>query len=208
MQFANYADFRDKFQMMFDGDDISTSDISGDILDLIIGHGEQRIYRDCRSSTQDVPFSVATVSNQAPLPTDFLEMRGSIYVGNKPTSKYTPLESIQNMINVGTSSRTASPLRYGFTGDNMIFYPVQGDGVIVTGQYYKRYPDISTGLHAFFTRHPDLFMYAALSESAPFLGEMTRGPMWDAKYTSLALSVNEQERRRVTRGSKPQTRIA
>lgn len=207
MQFANYASFRDAFQMMFDGDDISTSDISGNILDLIIGHGEQRIYRDCRSSTQDVPFSVATLSNKAALPTDFLEMRGSIYVGNKPTSKYTPLESLQNMINGGTA-RTASPLRYGFTGDNMIFFPIQGDGIIVTGQYYKRFPDISSGLHDFFDRHPDLFMYAALSEAAPFLGEATRGPQWDAKYTSLALAVNEQERRRITRGSKPQTRIA
>lgn len=208
MQYANYSAFRDAFLTMLDGDDISTSDISGNVLDLIIGHGEQRIYRDCRSSTQDVPFSVATISNKAPLPANFLEMRGSIYVGSKPTSKYTPLESIQNMINVGTNSATASPLRYSFTGDNMIFYPIQPDATVVTGQYYKRYNDISTGLHDFFTRHPDLFMYAALSEAAPFLGEMTRGPQWDAKYSSLALAVNEQERRRVTRGSKPQTRIA
>ena len=209
MFFANYAAFRDSFQQMFDGDDISTSDISGNILDLIIGLGEQRIYRDVRSSTQDVAFSVPVASNKAPLPADFLEMRGSIYVGNKPVSTYSPWEVVTNLINSGnTNTASASPLRCSFQSDSMIFYPVQGDGVIVTGQYYKRFPDISTGLHAMFNRHPDLFMYASLAESHLVLGEMTRGPEWESKYGGLATSANEQERRRVTRGSKLQTRIA
>lgn len=89
----------------------------------------------------------------------------------------------------------------------MVFYPTQPTGVIITGTYYKRFPDISTALNALFTRHPDLFMYAALSESAPFLGEMTRMPVWEKKYTDLVQQVNEFERRRYSRGSKLQTRI-
>jgi hypothetical protein len=90
----------------------------------------------------------------------------------------------------------------------MQFYPLQADGTVITGTYIKRFADISTGLNALFTRHSDLFLYAALAESAPFLGELTRLPIWEQKYASLAQAVNEEERRRVTRGSKLQTRVA
>ena len=207
MQFASYQDFRDQFQILLDGDDISTSDISGNVLDLIIAHGEQRIYRDCRSSTQDVPFSVAVTNNKAPLPADFLEMRGSIYVGTKAVTTYSPWEVVTNLINTGASTSSA-PLRCSFQSDSMIFFPIQANGVVVTGQYFKRFPDISLGLNDMFTRHPDLFMYAALAEAAIPLGENTRGPGWEAKYSGLAMAANEQERRRVTRGSKLQTRVA
>ena len=59
-----------------------------------------------------------------------------------------------------------------------------------------------------FCTNPDLFLYAALSESGTFLGESTRGPLWETKYTQLLAAANEQERRRYTRGGKLQTRIA
>ena len=99
-------------------------------------------------------------------------------------------------------------LRYSNQGDSLIFYPVQVDGTSVVGQYYKKFPDISTALNAFFNRHPDLFLYASLAESAPFLGEMDRLPIWEGKYQELAKAVNEEERRRQTRGSKLVSRVA
>jgi hypothetical protein len=89
----------------------------------------------------------------------------------------------------------------------MIFYPSVPDATTITGQYYKRFADISTGLNAFFTRHPDVFLYASLSESSKFLGEKELGPVWDASYTSLADAARLQELRRYTRGGKLATRV-
>ena len=209
MLFSNYADFRDKFQVMLDGDDISTSDISGNVLDLIISSGEQRIYRDLRSTAQETVLTVTTTNNLAPVPADFLELRGSPYIGiGKATCSYMPPQQVQDRLNLHGSSTTRAPIYYTFQGDNLLFYPMQSDGTVVTGTYYKRFPDIKSGLNALFTRHPDVFLYAALSESAPFLGEMTRLPIWEQKYVSLLEAANEQERRRMTRGSKLQTRVA
>lgn len=206
MNFSSYADFRSKVQIMLDGDDISTSDLSTVTLDLCIGSGEQRIYRNVRSSTQDAALSIAVTSNVATLPADFLELRGVPYVAGNIGATYVPPEVMTNLIN-GAPRAATSPVRYTFQGDTLIFYPTQ-DGVTVTGQYYKRFSDISTGLNALFNRHSDLFLYAALAESGPFVGEQTRGPQWEQKYTQLVAEVNEQERRRVTRGSKLQTRVA
>ena len=85
--------------------------------------------------------------------------------------------------------------------------PAQTSGTVL-GRYVKRLPDLSTGLNAFFQRHPDLFMYAALAESAPYIGEQSRLEEWKQRYLTIASSVNETERRRGSRGSKLQTRVA
>lgn len=208
MQFSSYADFRTKFQIMFDGDDISASDISGDVLDLIISAGEQRIYRELRSSTQEASLSITTTNNLAPLPSDFLEMKGAPYLGNnKATANFMPWQQLQDRIQLTQATFTQSPYWYSFQSDQMLFYPLQPDGTVVIGTYYMRFADISTGLNALFTRHPDVFLYASLAECAPFLGEMTRLPIWEKKYTDLIEAANEQERRRITRGSKLQTRV-
>lgn len=205
MLFSNYADYRNRVQSLLDGDDISASDLSVPVLDTMIGAGEIRVYRDIRSSTQDTQLSITSVSNSAPLPADYLELKGAPYTPKFKTAKYEPWEVVQNYIQTGCTM-SGNLTFYTFEGDNLIFYPPT-DGVI-TGRYYKRFADISTGLNALFTRHPDLFIYAALSESAPFLGETTRLPMWEGKYSQLAAAANEQERRRVTRGSKLATRVA
>ena len=206
MNFSNYADFRNKVQTLIDGDDISTSDLSVDVLDLLIGQGEQRIYRDIRSSTQEAALSLTATSNACTLPTDFLELI-NIYVSGFQSATYVPLEAMQTLVQQSTTT-SARSLRYSQIGDTLVFFPKLPDGTVVSGTYYKRFTDISGGLNAFFNRHPDLFVYASLSESAPFLGETARLPIWKQTYTELAYAVNEQERRRKTRGSKLATRVA
>lgn len=206
MIFTNYADFRNDVHTLLDGDDISTSDLSVSVLDLIISAGEQRIYRELRSSTQDTALSLTITANVATLPSDFLELRGSPYVAGFIPTVYMPWEQLQALIQ--TSAAQSHAIYYTFQNDTMIFSPIQATGVQVTGRYYKRFADISTGLNAFFTRHPDLFIYAALAESGTFMGEMSRLSAWETKYVSLVSAANEQERRRVTRGSKLQTRVA
>jgi hypothetical protein len=205
VQFNSYQDFRNRVQSLLDGDDISESDLSVPILDTIIGAGEIRVYRDIRSSTQDTALVITATNNVAPLPADYLELRGAPYTVKFKAATYEPWEVVQNYIQTGCTM-SGQVTFYTFEGDTMIFYPPQSG--TITGRYYKRFADISTGLNALFTRHPDLFIYAALSESAPFLGELTRLPIWQQKYSELAQSANEQERRRVTRGSKLATKVA
>jgi len=203
--FNNYAAFRTAVLQIIDGDDISQSSISAAILDLIIGAGEQRVYRDVRSSIQDVSLTLTVaVDGTAALPADCLELK-SVYFATFPALTYAPYESIQTLIQLGATSGPAR--RYTLQGDTLMFYPSQAAGSTVLGRYVKRFADISTALNAFFNRYPDLFMYSALAESGPYIGEQSRLPEWKERYLTIAQAVNEAERRRFTRGSKLQTRI-
>lgn len=206
MQFSNYADFRNKVQVLLDGDDVSASDISVSALDLIIASGERRIYRNLRSTTQDAALSLTSTSNAAALPADFIELRNVRIAGFK-SAVFAPYEALESMIQVSTTT-SASSAWYSFEGDSLVFFPKLPNGTAITGRYFKKFADISTALNALFTRHPDIFLYAALAESAPFLGESDRLQIWEGKYTDLVTAANEEERRRATRGSKLSTRVA
>lgn len=209
MNFANYADFRTKVQQLIDGDDVSQSSLSVSILDLLIATGERDLYRSVRSSTQEAALSITVTNNAAPLPADFLELKGSPYIGNgRATARFLPAQQLQDGINLNTNTLTSGPIYYSFRSDTMIFYPPQATGIVITGTYYKKFADISGGtLNALFVRHPDLFLYAALAKSAPYVGEIQRLPVWQQEYSSIMSDVNEEERRRITRGSKLQTRV-
>ncbi len=205
MNFATYNAFRTAVLQIIDGDDVSQSSISVPMLDLMISAGEARLYRDVRSTTQDTALSVDVGSDgTAALPADCIEVK-SVYFPGFPALTYSPYEALQTLIQTGSTTGPAK--RYTIQGDTLIFYPGQTSGTVL-GRYIKRLPDISTALNAFFNRHPDLFMYAALAESAPYIGEQSRLEEWKQRYLTLASSVNESERRRGSRGSKLQTRVA
>lgn len=214
MNFANYAAFRQAVQQIIDGDDISQSSISTSILDLIISTGEQRVYRDVRSSLQDTALSVTATANKAPLPTDCIELKSLFFAGFPPLD-FMPYQMIQLKIQLQqapdfTSTLLGSSQTYSLEGENIIFWPAVTDGSVCNGRYIKRFPDITTsGLtgNTFFARFPDLWMYAALSESGPYIGERERLPEWKERYATIAMAANEFEKRRARAGSKLQMRI-
>ena len=209
MQYPSYPAFRTAFLTMMDGDDVSQSSIATSTLDQIIAAGEQRIYRDIRSSVQDVALTLTVTGNAAPLPADLLELK-SVYFPTFAAVIYAPYEAVQSMIQLGGNQSTQHPCYYAQQGESLIFFPAQADGTVISGRYIKRFPDISTGLtgNLFFARYPDVFLYAALAESGPFIGEQSRLPEWKERYLTLAQAANEFERRRTTRGSKLATRRA
>ena len=216
MLFGSYADFRNRLHQLMDGDDVSTSSISTNIIDLIVSMGEQRVYRDVRSSLQDASLAVSVTANTATLPSDCIELKNLHFSGNR-SLKYAPYEDLeqriqlQNSISGGSLSGQLDTVWYSLEGDGVIFWPTVTDGTIINGRYVKRFPDIATNDitgNTFFARFPDLWLYAALAESGPYLGERDRLPIWETKYTQLANAANLFESRRKYQGSKLQTRVS
>lgn len=213
MNFSNYAAFRQAVQQIIDGDDISQSTISVTILDLIISTGEQRVYRDVRSSTQDTLFSGTSLSNVIALPADCIEIK-SLYPPGFPTLDYMPYQQVASKIQLNQAAwngiTQGQAQVYSLEGENIIFWPTLTDGTLINGRYIKRFPDIAvSGLtgNTFFARFPDLWMYAALSESGPYVGEKDRLPEWKERYAQIATAANEFEKRRARAGSKLTTRV-
>ena len=112
---------------------------------------------------------------------------------------YVSEEGLLRNLKVGGSG---SARQYTQQGTNLTFFPSLSDGTVVAGRYYKKQPDIVNSLNAAFNRYPYLWLYAALAEASPFLGEDSRLAMWKAQYKARVLSANRNERDRSAHGSR------
>lgn len=202
MQFANYTEYRAAVLRMIDGDD-SGGSIKSDTLDLLIALGESRVYMGdeavsgLRASDMEAALSLAITANEATLPTDCLALSRVQFSGEKPLD-YLPEDDLLRRLDAGGGG---SARFYTQQGRKLVFYP-SASGT-VAGRYYKRPADLKTGgLHATFNRYPECFLFGALAESAPFIGEDERLPMWKALFGSWMRRAAANEQHGVAAGSR------
>jgi len=191
--FANYAAFRVAVQWLIEGDEL-TDTFSVNTLDLIIGMGEARVYRELRASSLEAALSVVVSGNVAALPSDLLELKEVYFDATRPL-EIVPLDRLRKLQN----SSAGQVIYAAQDGDTLTFWP-PATGTLL-GKYYKKPAALSTALSTTFTRYPEVFIYAALVESAPFLGQDSRMQLWEAKYGQCLADAKHNELMRVYGGS-------
>lgn len=206
--YATYNDFRGAVLLMIDGDEVA-SDIQPQTIDLMISLGEGLVYTGSesdrlgplRASSMEAPLAAVVASNAAAIPADCLELSAVWFDPAKPLD-VVPEEDVRRSLSVG-----GAPVRKcAQAGDSIIFAPTASDGATLRGRYYAKPAALSTALNSTFTRYPDLFLYAALYASAPFLGFDRRIPVWQTYYRGLLAQANQQERMRAYGGSRLRVR--
>lgn len=205
MAFSTYNEFRVAFQLLLDGDEVAGS-ILPETLDLMISLGEAMVhYGDpdgrvgpLRASSMEASLSVAVAANAVALPADCMELVTVYFDGEKP------LDVVQEQdLRDRLKWMTGGPVRKcAQAGDSLIFSPTAADGTTLLGRYYAKPEPLAEGLHVTFNRYPELYLYAALSCAAPFLGDDARIPVWQGFYRSLLSACNMQERLRAYNGSR------
>ncbi len=202
MQFSNYSDFRTAVLKMIDGDDVGSGSISASTLDLLIALGESRVYHGdesvsgLRCADMEAALSLTVTANAATLPTDCLELSRVQFAGEKPLD-YMSENEVLTRLDAGGGSTAR---HYTQQGRSLTFYPTATG--TVGGRYYKRPADIAGGLHATFNRYPECFLFGALAEAAPFLGEDSRLPMWKQLWAGWMVSAQRTERLQASSGSR------
>jgi hypothetical protein len=204
MIFADYNAFRADVQRLIEGDDV-TGTFSANTLDLLIGLGEARVHHGdamtpgLRASTMVAPLSLTVTANAADLPADLLELK-ELYFSGKPPLDIIPLDRLRALEADGSNS--GADTRYAAQdGDTLRFWPTASGTVL--GSYYAAPEALETVAWAdatTFARYPQLYIFAALIESAPFLGFNAKMAVWEAKFRSLADGANHSERMRVYGG--------
>jgi hypothetical protein len=202
MQFANYTDYRVAVLKFIDGDDANSGALDQDTLDLLIALGESRVYQGdtgvagLRVSDMEQPLSLAITSNAATLPADCLALKRVQFAGEKPLD-YMSEDQLERYLTVGGGGPSR---HYTQKGRTLIFYPTATG--TVGGRYYAKPADISAGLHATFNRYPEVYLFGALAEAAPFIGEDSRIPMWKAMWSGWMESAARNERLLAPDGSR------
>ena len=190
---TSYSGLLMELMRLIDGDDVSASSIPASTLSTIIGLGERRIYRKLLSQYNEKAWGLSVSGNAVTLPADF---QGSsiVHFGKKPLEPV----SEEYLLEHNAASPAGTPLLFAQAGNTLIFAPMVAEGTTLQGRYYCALPALDAAtlpLNALFMANQDLFLYAALCESAPFFAQDARIPLWDAKYTDILAEINNSHQR-------------
>lgn len=131
----------------------------------------------------------------AALPADYTSMRSVSVPYGSGVRVIPPLTSPDQVQAVQTGQPT------GYWIDGATLRVVGGSGTdAYTLSYYAKVPPLSAGPNWLIAEAPDLYLYAALLESAPVLQDDQRIQTWSAGYTA-ALEAFANEDARAQRGA-------
>ena len=174
-------------------------------LDTFIDLAEARHARDLRvREMESVDTSITTVAGTQSydLPTGYLEMRYVTWQSNPYTflAYMTPPDFFR-VYNAGEGS--GSPSYYTIVGSK-IYLGKQPDAAnVLELGFFKRPTALSSSntTNDILTYFPDLYLYASLAESEPFLMNDERLPVWAGLYKEGINSANNSASQGRTSGS-------
>ena len=174
---------------------VKRSDLSSHLADFIT-LGEARIAREIKAQVmeQRTTASLSTSSSYVNLPSDFLEHR-SLWISANPKKKLEYL-SPEAFFERYTTDQTGKPEAFTIIGDEVRFGPSPDSDYTVELWYFKKPAALSSALNSLFTNNPDLYLYAALTATQPFLKDDKRIEVWEALYKQIRDQVNISEERK------------
>jgi hypothetical protein len=173
---------------------LNRDDLTSYIPDFI-ALAEARHGRDLRLRImENVATATATSgTNYLALPTNFLEFR---YVALNTTPKIvlrymSPFELTRNY--GGTTS--GEPIYHTVIGERLYFGPTPNSNYSIEWAYYSKPTALSDSntSNAILTNHPELYLYASLLESAPFLMQDERLGTWAELYKEAVRVANTSD---------------
>lgn len=170
---------------------VHRSDLTTLIPDFIM-MGEKRIFREVRCRVMESTLSGTTASGVIAVPSDYLGLKVA-YITGSPYKKLTAASVNQMYDQYPLRSGSGTPQKIAREASNFIFGPFPSDGLNLGGVYYSKPTSIQSSANALFIDNPDLYLMAALCESAPYT-KSDNLPTWEAKFQSIVDSLNEESR--------------
>lgn len=160
------------------------SDLTAKIPDFI-SLAERVINRRLNIFPREVeqPLTAPTIGRTVALPSDFGQPIGLYMTDLAPREELTQLTAAQ--LNVDLVNRLR-PLYWAIDGVNIAFESPSDQAYPMVLRYQQNVI-LSTlaPSHPTFVRYPDLYLYGALSNAAPYVRDDARWPTWDGKFKEL-----------------------
>ena len=148
---------------------------------------ETRIFRDLRSKDMETAFSTAIASGTIATPAKYIDLKFA-YVDRTPIQWLDRKTAKWIYTNYPTRSSTSLPKFIGRDASTFVFGPYPDSTYTITGVYYKDIGPLSSSAHTVFTNNPDLYLFGALQEAAPFMRNDARVMLWEAKYKGALIA--------------------
>ena len=160
-------------------------------LENIILLGEKKIFRKVRAPEMETSFSDSIASGTTAVPTGFLSWKW-VAISGSPQRYLQVRTAAWVMENYPLRGSDAKPFFIARDGANFIYGPYADGSYTVVGTYYKRPTTILSEPNDLFLANPDLYLFAALSETEAFIKNDKRIAIWQARRDQIIQDINEE----------------
>lgn len=155
-----------------------------DVIPAFIKLAESRINRDLRVAEMEAVATGSHLSGDIALPDDYRQVK-SLLVDGRPMAY---MSQLQGEVYAGQQP-------YGYTQIGNVFKLYPSGGERYTLHYYASIPSLSDidQSNWLLTKYPDVYLYATLLESAPYIKDDARVQTWAAAYQNAIGTVMAQD---------------
>ena len=192
MAITTYAELKTAIANWLNRDDLTS------VIPDFISLAEARIARDLRHWKQEKRVTTDVDERYENLPNDFIEIRQIQHTAGGAISSISSVEMEKLR---GASDAAGKPKYTRLTADQIEFYPTPDTSYNISMLYYGRIPALSDAEpdNWLLRDAPDVFLYGALLQSAPYLVDDARVQVWAGLYQSGIEALNvENEKARVS----------
>ena len=197
MSLSNFTELKTEIANFLNRDDLTN------VIPTFIRLAEAKMNRDIRHWRMETR-KTALLDNQfTALPIDFLSpVRMTL---NTAETKVLELAGINEIskLRAEAGNATGEPAYYAMIDGSIEVFPSPDADYTIEMLYYEAIEGLSNSITTnwILTYYPDVYLYASLLQSAPYLMEDNRIPVWGAYYTSALETLNQENELAKTGGS-------
>lgn len=185
MAITTYSELKSAVANWLNRDDLTA------VIPDFITLGEAQMNRSLRHWRMEKRAETTLDEQYENLPTDFLEMLELTLTDGDMLTLISTAD-MQRKKTASTSS--GKPRYYRISSDQIEVYPVPEDSYGLSIQYYGKLASLSdSNVSNWILEYaPDLYLYAALLQAAPYLGDDARIQTWASLYSSAVEMLNQE----------------
>ena len=160
--------------------------------------GEAVLFRRLKTRRQQktITYQIVADSEGEPIPAEMREVLSFSLTDPARRIEYVTPDAFDDL-DLGTGE----PRFYTIVGTEFLFAPTPDQSYTARLRYRQSLCKLTaaTRTNWLICQHPDAYLYAALAESAPYLRDDERLPMWEARRDRIIAEINAIDPRPTTR---------
>ena len=196
MAISTYTELKSSIADWLNRDDMTT------VIPTFISLAEagiERVLRTRRMLTR----STATIDTQySAVPADFLEVR-SIKLTSVSTVQPLTFQTIEVLDEMDAENPGGgTPMYFGIVGNQIRVHPIPAGSYTAELAYYAKLEKLSDSVSSnwILSSHPDVYLYGALLQAAPYLKDDERTAVWTTLYAAAVEAMKSADERSATSG--------
>lgn len=202
MSISNFSELKSSIADFLNRDDLTS------VIPTFIKLAEADMNRKLRHWRMEKRATADLDTQYTSFPSDFIEAIRLMLTGT--TEFRMELITLSELMDKRSESvASGTPRFYAMVDGSFEVYPTPDQTYTLEMLYYERIDALSDSntTNWVLTYHPDVYLYGALTHSAPYLAEDARAPVWAQLYQNAISATNMEDQKSKSGGSGHRMRI-